>query len=157
LTLLRMKGSDTIAALNGDNRTTPIGWCKTNLDYNGNTINLGCISLGIPDSCSTFVLENTITGQKNPVSRQCSANYTPYTAYELYPVMPPTVYRQRVRDPQGLAKYSVDASQLANARIFMETYKPVAHFTRQLIIPEMRLGDWEEETGNAGPGKIPAP
>jgi hypothetical protein len=147
LTLFHMEASDAIAALNGDKRTADIGWCKTKLDYNGNFVNLNCIKLGRPASCSTFVLENTATGQKNPVSNRCSANYWPYTAYGFYPVMQPNDFRQPVRDPQGLAKYPVDGSQLAHAQILMKTYRPVAHFTRHLTIPDIRLGDWEAQTG----------
>jgi hypothetical protein len=160
LTLLHMEASDAIAALNGDKRTTNIGWCKTKLDYNGNFVNLGCIKLGgggKPPSCSTFVLENTTTGQKNPASSRCSASYAPYTMYGLYPVITPSVNRQAVRDPQGLAKYPVDGSQLANAQIFIKTYKPVAHFTRHLTIPEIRLGDWEAETHQAVANTTPLP
>jgi len=151
LSLLHMEASDAIAALNGDKRMTKIGWCKSKLDYNGNFVNLGCIKLGGGNapSCSTVVLENTTSGQKNPTSSRCSANYAPYTVYGIFPVMRPNVYRQAVRDPQGLAKYPVDGSQLANARIFIKTYKSVAHFTRHLTIPEIRLGDWEVDTGKA--------
>ena len=50
------------------------------------------------------------------------------------------------RDPQGLAKYPVDSLQLADAQVMLKAYKPVAHFTRHLVIPEIRLGDWEAET-----------
>jgi hypothetical protein len=141
-----MEASDAIAALNGDKRLTNIGWCKTKLDYNGNSLNLSCIKLGTPPSCSTVVLENTATGQKNPTSSRRFANYAPYTTYGLGEVMQPSTYRQAVRDPQGLAKYPVDGSQLANARIYIKTYKPVAHFTRHLTIPEIRLSDWEADT-----------
>ena len=147
LTLFRAEASDAIAALNGDRRTPDMGWCKTKLDYNGNFVNLSCIKLGRPASCSTFILANTVTGQKNPTSSRCFAHYAPYTMYGFYPVMEPNVNRQPVRDPQGLAKYPVDGSQLAHAQIFMTNYEPVAHFTRHLTIPAIRLGDWEAQTG----------
>jgi ABC-type Na+ transport system ATPase subunit NatA len=153
LTLFRMEASDAIAALNGDKRMTHIGWCKTKLDYNGNFVNLGCIKLGGGNAptCSTLVLENTTSGQKNPASSRCSANYAPYTAYGIFPVMWPNVYRQAVRDPQGLAKYPVDGSQLANAQVFIKTYRPVAHFTRHLVIPQIRLDDWAAQIATPSP------
>ena len=50
------------------------------------------------------------------------------------------------RDPQGLAKYPVDASQLADIRVSLKTYAPVAHFTRHLTIPQIRLGDWQAKS-----------
>jgi hypothetical protein len=53
------------------------------------------------------------------------------------------------RDPQGLAKYPVDSLQLADARVVLKTYKPVAHFFRHLIISQIRPGDWEAEEAGA--------
>jgi len=47
------------------------------------------------------------------------------------------------RDLQGRAKYPVDSAQLAGAQVSVKTYKPVALFTRHLVIPEICLGDWE--------------
>ena len=148
LTLFQIEVSDTIAALNGDKRIAILGGAGTELDYNGNTVRLGCIKPGNGDNpaCATVVLENTVSGQQNPTSNQCFANYAPFTNYEHINVMQPFGRFLSVRDPQGLAKYPVDNSQLANAQVSLKSYKPVAHFTRQLIIPEIRLGDWEADT-----------
>jgi hypothetical protein len=46
------------------------------------------------------------------------------------------------RDFNGLAKYPVDGSQLQDSRIVMRIYKPLEHFTRRLMISEVKLGDW---------------
>jgi len=45
-------------------------------------------------------------------------------------------------DPQGLAKYPVDESQLAEARAIVKSYAPTAYFKRRLVIPEIELRDW---------------
>ena len=59
------------------------------------------------------------------------------------------------RDPQGLAKYPVDSSQLADAQVALKAYRPVAHFTRHLTISKIRLGDWEAETSAAATSTAP--
>jgi hypothetical protein len=41
----------------------------------------------------------------------------------------------KFRDLQGLAKYPVDSSQLGEARVFLRSYRPAAHFSRRLVIP----------------------
>ena len=46
-------------------------------------------------------------------------------------------------DPSGLAQYPVEGSQLGESRVVLRVYRPVDHFTRRLVIPEIRLRDWE--------------
>jgi hypothetical protein len=50
-------------------------------------------------------------------------------------------------DPSGLAQYPVDGSQLAESRVVLRIYQPLDHFTRRLVIPEIRLKDWESGLG----------
>ena len=50
-------------------------------------------------------------------------------------------------DISGLAQYPVDGSQLAESQVVLRTYKPLDHFTRRLVIPEIRLKDWESGLG----------
>ncbi len=38
-----------------------------------------------------------------------------------------------------------DESQLQEARVVSLVYRPEAHFTRQVVIPDIRLSDWEPE------------
>ena len=51
------------------------------------------------------------------------------------------------RDPTGLAHYPVDGSQLAESQVVLRTYQPQDHFTRRLVIPEIRLKDWDSGLG----------
>jgi len=48
----------------------------------------------------------------------------------------------RCHDLQQLAKYPVDGSQLAEARASLKADEPMAHFSRHLVIPNIRFGDW---------------
>lgn len=49
----------------------------------------------------------------------------------------------RFHDLSGLAKFPVDATQLPDSRVVVRVYQAQDHFTRQLVIPEIRLSDWE--------------
>jgi hypothetical protein len=49
------------------------------------------------------------------------------------------------RDPSGLAKFPVDGSQLPQSRVVIRMYEPEDHFTRSLVIPRIKLSDWEAQ------------
>ncbi len=149
LTLFRIEALDTIAATNGDKRIANFGWCKTRVNRRGAGIEVGCLRPGRPATCSSAVLENTSTGERNPPFNSCRPEYAPYTARYIPNAM--SRFRGGIpfRDPQGWAKYPVNGSHLADAQVSLKSYRPVAHFTRQLVIPEILLGDWEAETGEA--------
>jgi hypothetical protein len=142
LTLFHLDAAGTIAAVNGDKPIAHLGLCKTKIDDDGDEIEISCLKTGGNVSCGTAFLENAVTGQRNPPYSFCNKFYPLITAHFI----PDAMFRFRgelhFRDPQGLAKYPVDASQLANIRVSLKTYAPVAHFTRHLTIPQIRLGDW---------------
>ena len=50
------------------------------------------------------------------------------------------------RDSAGLGHYPVDGSMLREAEAVMRVYEPTDHFERTLVIPELRLSDWEAGT-----------
>jgi hypothetical protein len=145
LTLFHIGASDTIAALNGDKGIANLGLCKTKIDDDGDEVEIGCKTLS-EVTCGTFVLKNVVSGRQNPPAVFCNKNYPPITAHFIPNAMLNFGGDLHFRDPQGLAKYPVDSSQLADARVSLKTYKPVAHFTRHLTISEIHLGDWEAET-----------
>jgi len=47
------------------------------------------------------------------------------------------------RDRSGLAHYPVDSAAIERARIVVTAYDPVEHFRRIVVIPSIRLADWE--------------
>jgi hypothetical protein len=87
-------------------------------------------------------LENPANGKRNPESWYCDPDYAPHRV----PVHPDAVSwlggEVRFRDSPGLARYSVDGSQLADARLTLKSFRPRAHFTRRLVIPDIRLSEW---------------
>jgi hypothetical protein len=143
LTLFHLGASDKIAAVNGDKWIAHLGRCRTKIDDDGDEIEISCLKTGGNVTCGTAFLENAVTGERNPPYSFCNKYYPPIPAHFIPDAMSRFRGELHFRDPQGLAKYPVDASQLANIRVALKTYTPVAHFTRHLTIPEIRLGDWE--------------
>ena len=45
------------------------------------------------------------------------------------------------RDPTGLAHFPVNGPLLREARVVMRIYRAEDHFTRQVVIPDVRLRD----------------
>jgi hypothetical protein len=49
------------------------------------------------------------------------------------------------RDQTGLAHYPVAGQKIPESRVVARIFEPQDHFTRTLIVPEIRLRDWEGE------------
>jgi hypothetical protein len=142
LTLFRVAAASTIAALNGDGRFMAFGWCRTEVDADGDDIELGCTRIGSAPQCVTIALENPSNGRRNPETPYCEPDYAPLSLHFHPDAMSHFGADIKFHDLQQLAKYPVDGSQLADARVSLKSYEPVAHFTRHLVIPDIRLGDW---------------
>jgi len=142
LTIFHIAATNTISAVNGNERFTGLGWCKTKIDEDGDDIELGCIKTGGAPMCVGVALVNPASGKRNPESHYCAPDYTPYPTH-VYPDST-SLFGVDIefRDLRGLVTYPVDGSQLADARVILSSYLPAAHFTRRLVIPEVRLGDW---------------
>lgn len=145
LTLFHLAQSYAMAALHGVQRIPILGSCKTAVNNVGTAVTLGCIASDMPPACMMASLENTETGAQNPARPSCRSEY------EAYPVppLPDSLARYGIsipfRDTFGLAKYPVDGSQLAHARVVIRVYEPVDHFTRTVMMPNVRLADWAEQ------------
>ena len=146
LTLLTLSTSHAISALNGDQRMVGVGWCKTKMNDAESDIRLMCLQAGKAPSCATAFLEYMPSGQRNPEVSSCAADYAPFFRGSL---INDALSRFRTnlpfRDPNGLVHYQVDAPKLAESRIVVRTYGAVDHFTRRLVIPAIRLRDWQIE------------
>jgi hypothetical protein len=147
LTLFHIEGTETIAAVDGTERTRGFGWCKSKIDDEEDDVELGCLKAGTQASCISVTLENRLTGVRDPVNETCHRDYAPAHLYFL-PIKD-LRYEVPFRDPQGLAKYPVDGSQLADAQVVVKSYRPIAHFTRHLVIPQIRLNDWKPSPASA--------
>ena len=127
--------------LNGEVRSSVFGWCKTKLDADGDEITLGCVTTRAAPTCVTVTLENPLNGRRNPPAGGCAPDYTPYPTHVYPDALSQFGFGIPFRDPQRLARYPVDGVQLGQAKVILQSYRPVAHFTRQLVIADIRLGD----------------
>jgi hypothetical protein len=140
LTLFRSAGLHTIPALNGRLHAPDLGSCFTKMNNAETAIRLGCVPLEDRPSCATARLEHIPSGRSNPPQFQCQGSYAPF--YDTLFVEPAATGNIPFRDLSGLAKYPVDGSQLAESHVVIETFQPVDHFTRTVVIPSLRLKDW---------------
>jgi hypothetical protein len=142
LTLFRLFAAHALPALGGDQQMPGIGRCTTHMDDEEDDVIFRCTVPGKHEGCNTVFLENAATGQRNPEHFSCDADYQPYPLSIDPDIMGRSGAGLPFRDLQGLAHYPVDGNQLTHSQVVMRTYRPVEHFTRHVVIPEIRLGDW---------------
>jgi hypothetical protein len=145
LTAFRLSKSYAIPALGGDERMPGWGWCKTKPNEAGTAVELHCMQAGKGPICGSVVLENEATGVRNPERSACGSNYTPFGDRPLPDNFARFGVNLPFRDPSGLAKFPVDGSQLPQSRVVIRVYEPEDHFTRSLVIPQIKLKDWEAQ------------
>jgi hypothetical protein len=143
LTLLTLSEANAIPALDGDQRMPGLGWCKTRLNDAQTAVRVRCMVPGRSAFCMTAFLENPATGLRNPPLSGCRPDYAPYVGQVVYDAIGRMGTNLPFRDPAGLAKYPVSGPQLKQARAVLRVYREQEHFTRRLVIPEVRFSDWE--------------
>jgi len=120
-----------------------LGRCTTKMDDDGDDIDFHCMKTGPPPSCASLFLEHVPSGRRNPTGFGCKPDYAPF----LTQMDPDGIARfgggVRFHDLYGLAKFPVEAGDLPQSRVVVRAYQPQEHFTRQLVIPQIRLSDWE--------------
>jgi hypothetical protein len=144
-TLFRANATYALPALGGDQRMPGIGWCATKVDDAGIRVLFGCLQPGERPSCLTVVLEHTPTRQRNPEVSLCVPEYTPYPGHTLPDALSRFGGRLPFYDPSGLIRYPVGGPQLAEARVLVTNFRPTEHFVRRVVIPAVRLQDWEPQ------------
>jgi hypothetical protein len=143
-TLMRLSAAHAIPALDGNQRTPDAGWCKTRLNESATAVQVSCLQVGmLPFDCVTAFLEKSNSGARNPARSGCGPDYQPYFGqYEPIDIVSRFGVGLAFYDPAGVAKYPVDGSQIPQARVVISMYKAQDHFTRQVLIPAIRLSDW---------------
>ena len=143
LTLFDLSGSYSIAALGGDERMPGWGWCQTKMNETGTAIELRCMQPGKGPSCGTAFLRNDVSGWYNPERSACRPDYAPYSGHYGYDNVARFGVNLPFRDASGLAQFPVDGPQLPQSHVIIRYYQPEDHFVRSLVIPEIKLEDWE--------------
>lgn len=142
LTMFRLTKSYAIPALNGNERMPGWGWCQTKVNELGTAVEMRCMQAGRGPICGSVFLEDTATGTRDPERSTCFSDYTPFLDRPLGDGFTHFGVNVPFRDPSGLAKYPVDGPQLRQSQVVVRLYEPVDHFTRSLVIPQIRLRDW---------------
>jgi len=145
LTLFGLRESYSIPALGGDERMPGFGWCETKMNEGETVVELRCMQPGKGPTCATLFLENETTRQRNPDRSSCHGEYSPYSGWYFGDNMAHFGANIPFRDASGLAKYPVDGPQLPDSRVVIRVYEPEDHFTRSLVIPQIKLKDWEAQ------------
>jgi hypothetical protein len=140
--LLQVNGELTMKALSGSAYSDRFGACRAKLDPDGDSVEFGCLRMGSAEACIGATLENSLTGIRNPETPLCNPDYAPFAVQVIPHAVSRIAGEVRFRDPVGLAKYPVDGLQLGDARVRMMSFRPVAHFRRQLVVSDIRLSDW---------------
>ena len=145
LTLFGLARSYSLPALNGAERMPAWGWCNTKMNKPGTAVELRCMAPGKEPICGTAFLENASTGAHNPARSSCRSDYGPFRDEPLSYSLTRFGAGLPFRDPSGLAKFPVDGAQLPQSRVVIRMYEPEDHFTRSLVIPQIKLKDWEAQ------------
>jgi hypothetical protein len=145
LTLFGLSKSYSMPALDGDERMPEWGWCQTKMNEAGSAVELHCVKPGKGPVCGTAFLENASTGGRNPARSYCQSDYSPYGSHPLPDGFARFGTNLLFRDPSGLAKFPVDGPQLPDSHVVIRVYEPEDHFTRSLVIPQIKLSDWEAQ------------
>jgi hypothetical protein len=133
LTLLKADSDQTLPALDGNQWIPGEGRCATRMSGDATQVGLGCIAPGNTFCAATF-LENARLGLRIPGHANCDPDYAPYFGR----IEGDSTSRfSALFLPSGL-----DASAVREARVIVRVYRPVAHFTRHVVIPDIKLADW---------------
>ena len=142
-TVLVADATSELPASGGSERLPGIGWCATKIDDAGTRVWLQCLKPGERPPCLAVVLVHPPTRTRNPEISLCAPDYSPAPGH----VMPDALSRFGSRlpfsDPSGVIRYPVGGREFSEARVLVTNFRPTAHLVRQLIIPSVRLRDWE--------------
>lgn len=133
LSMLKAGNDHTIPALGGDQWVPEAGRCATRMNSDETQIEFGCLAPGLT-SCVTAFIQIAGTGQITAQDRDCRLNFAPY-------------FGRLEGDSlsRSYASFLIEGmkpSELKHAQVVVRIYQPVAHFTRQVVIPNIKLADW---------------
>jgi hypothetical protein len=127
LTLMKAGAAPTMPALQGSAFVPDVGRCATRMTPDYPQFALGCLA---PGKAPCFIW--FLAGHEN---NPCRPDYAPWF---LRPAMSRFGSSFPLSDPS-------EESRLKEARVLFRVYQPEAHFTRQVVVPNIRLSDWMAE------------
>ena len=146
LTLLRPHALPPLPVLSREQRQTEAGYCASRIDDEGAALEVSCRAAGNVPPCISMVLEQAAGARRNPEKFDCELDYTPAPLQFSVDPFEHSDTELPLLDPSGAVHYPIDKTQLRDAQILISVYQPEAHFSRQLVIPQFRLRDWQAAT-----------
>jgi hypothetical protein len=145
LTVMQPLAEYKIAAVDGLLRAPGVGRCVSQNDENA--IFIQCKTMGWTPFCYSATLYGP-DGRHNPEVRKCTPDYRPYlpTPINVHGFLGVDV---PMRDRYGLARYPVEASELAQSYVLLKIYRERDHFKRTLVVSPFQSGA-PHDSENAG-------
>lgn len=147
LSVLQPRPPVEIAALDARAHLPGFGQCTTDRDSDGDDVELQCLQAGEAPSCITATLADPATGRRNPETRICAPNYSPYDPQ----LFPDAIRRFQVeapfRDRLRLGDYPVGGAQLGRAMLVLTRYDASQHVSGRMTANPVRLASWAPQGG----------
>jgi hypothetical protein len=138
-----------LTASDGRVRMPEVGQCASRIDADHSSIQVACRDVGALPPCMSAALEQGSGARRNPEKFDCDLDYEPRGLRFSSDPINIFAVRLPLRDPEGGAggggagaHLPLDETLLGTAQIVLRVYEPVAHFSRRLVIPQLRLADW---------------
>lgn len=145
LTVVRLAASHALPAIGGEQPIPGVGRCGTKVNDNETAVTVSCMEAGVSPRCVAFFLEHVPSGQHNPARFACQS-YAQLIMNPIFPIsVEPFGSNLPFRSSSGLATFPLNASMLRESRAVIQVYRVQDHFMRTVVIPEVRLGEWEAE------------
>jgi hypothetical protein len=143
--LLESDPAQRVPAVDGDRRLPGVGHCATRTHELEGTIELGCLSIGNPPCIAAF-LANQRTGHHNWEPDTCFSSYEPWFGHVEGDSMTRFDRTLHYFDyPADFPRHPVNQTEIQDADVMIRIYRPLAHFERKLVIPELKMSDWVTE------------
>jgi hypothetical protein len=143
LSIFEPAAAQLIGTGSGARQLSGLDSCATRIDSDGDEVELRCLTNQNLPSCISAALEDPRSGRRNPEMHSCYPNYSPFPLHMPLDVLSAAGLSLPFHDSSGIAHYPVDVASIAGARIRLTAYEPADHFRRALVVPSIRLVDWE--------------
>jgi|GEM_PF-2828169 len=118
------------------------GWMTTS-DWDDDAtaeVSLTCSPVLKPVCYSLTIFNPPAPYEWIPVLK-CPGDYRPFGG-NLLPGGQQITAVAHLRDPAGVVRYPEGTEHLFESKMSMNSYEPVDHFTRTIVIPNLRFNDW---------------
>jgi hypothetical protein len=154
LTVFNPRPRVSLGTSENSRRIPGLGTCKTELDGDGDAVMLACITPSQLTTCLSAMLYDKNSEKHNPVMHTCVGQYSPFAFNAVADVLNRVVMELPFNDPTHVIHFPLDSTPIDQTGLMISMYEAGTHFNSRILIPAVRLGDWEKSTRNT---EIPQP